>query len=191
MFVHEFTRVPETFHSDLPREELQERGLLLLNRLRPHPRPTTITLRPTKKISVARHPKIVALLMSFGYPDPEVFLYHVDLGGMSQETMEKYMDHIFQYCNASLDERKKIQNLRADKIPKYTAMKVPQRIALYRKIRAAAVDFVGHPAEDVEFLTAITFHGMANTQMSPVLAITCLGSCTQTELYMRIKALRC
>jgi hypothetical protein len=189
MFVHGFTRVPETFHSDLPREELQERGLLLLNRLHPHPRPTTITLRPTKKISVADHAKIVASLMSFGYPDPEVFRHHVDLGGMSQETMEKYIDHIFQYCEVSLDERKKMQNLLADKIPKYTAMKIPQRIALYRKIRAAAVNFVEYPAEDVEFLTAIAFHGMANTQMSPVLAVTCLGSCTETKLSIRIKAL--
>jgi hypothetical protein len=127
--------------------------------------------------------------MSYGYPNLEDFREHLDVANITLDALKRYVDNALRYCDAPPEERKKMLGLFVQKIPKYTAQKIPQRLALFDQIRRSAVNFVEFPAEDIEFLTAIGFHGMANSTMSPVLNVSCLGACTETKLYMRIKAL--
>lgn len=186
VYVNGLTKTPVDFHPEIPRPELQERIALLLSKI-PARRPTIITLRAPKKFNVNDHQKIVNHLMTYGFPSLQAFRDHFDCS-ISDETVEKYVESLFRYCDAPVDERKKLLSTLVTKLPKYTAQKIPQRRALFEKIRLAQTDFVEYSAEDIEFLTAIAFHGMANTMMSPVLNVSCLGNCSEPKLSMRIKA---
>ena len=187
VYVNGLTKIPVDFHPEFTRDELQERISVLLAKIITR-RPTIITLRVPKKMGVADHQKILNHLMTFGYPSLEVFNDHFDCA-LSAEVIERYVENVFRYCDASVDERKKLLSTLVTKPPKYTAQKIPQRRALFEKIRAAQTDFAEYSGEDIEFLTAIAFHGMSNTQMSPILNVSCLGNCSEPKLSMRVKAL--
>jgi hypothetical protein len=179
---------PPDFHPELSDEDLLERTLVVLTRLKTY-RPTVIMLRTPKKITVNDHQHILATIMSYGYPSAEEFRDHLDVQINSVDVVKRYCENVFLFCESSLEERKRIAGLLADKVPKYTAQKIPQRRLLFERIRECATRFNEFAAEDIEFLTAVASHGMAHTSMSPILNVLCLGVCTETKIYLRIKAL--
>lgn len=189
VYVHGMTNVPIDFHPEVPRDHLRERVSLLLSKLSPRRSAAVASSpqkEPTKKMGLADHQKIVNNLMTFGYPDLRTFKQHFDIS-LSDEALEHYVECLFNYCYASVDERKRLLPTLVDKLPKYTTQKIPQRRSLFEKIRTIQTDFANYSGEDIEFLTAIAFHGMGNAYMSPILNVSCLGSCSEAKLYMRLK----
>jgi hypothetical protein len=183
------TKLPDDFRPEIPRDVLAEYAVELLPHLHSHAPPrTVITLRTPRKLTAGDHDKILNAIMSYGYPSLEEFHAHLEVPNIPADALRRYVDNVLLFCDASLEDRKKFVGTFAQKIPKYTAQKIPMRLALFDQIRRSARNFAEFPAEDIEFLSAVAFHGMANSSMSPVLNVACLGSCTETKLYMRIKA---
>jgi hypothetical protein len=142
-----------------------------------------------RKFSIADHTKILSHLMSFGYPCIEQFKNSLDLLSHSAEQIEKYVDKVLCFCSATLEEKRTITPLFAEKIQKYTASKIPQCIKTFTEIRAAATKYEEFPAEDIEFLRAVSFHGFANFENSPILTVSCHGNCSEIKLFKRMKAI--
>ena len=175
-------------------DDLKERAIRIIDQIIVYnkdiaSKATIITLKPLKKFNVADHAKVVSHLMNFGLPEIAVFKNGIDIPTYSVESVQRYVNHILRFCSATSEERKNIVTLLAEKIPKYTAAKIPQRIQLFAEIRAAAQKVTEFPAEDIEFLTALSAHGFANYEYSPVLTCACYGNCSEIKLFKKVKAL--
>ena len=170
------------------------RAMKILDQIAVHttdvsPKATIITLKPLRRFTVPDHAKVVNHLMNFGLPDIKLFKSGIDLPSYSVESVQRYVNNILRFCSAASEERKNIVTLLAEKVPKYTASKIPQRIQLFNEIRAAAKKFHEFPAEDIEFLTAISAHGFVNYEYSPVLTCACYGNCSEIKLFKKVKTL--
>jgi hypothetical protein len=97
---------------------------------------------------------------------------------MSLEAMERDAKMIFQCSDAQPDDRRKLLSIAADKIPKCTIDNIPKRLTLVKQIRAAGLNCSEYPAEDIEFLIAVAFHGMDTTSISLAMGHTLRRSYT-------------
>jgi hypothetical protein len=152
-------------------------------------RPIILLNHGHRKFTVADHTKILAHLMSFGYPSVELFNDSFDLAGHSLDQLEKYVSAVLRFCFANADEKKTVAVSFPEKIPKYTAGKIPARIQTFTEIRAAVSNYQDFPAEDIEFLRALSVHGFVNFTNSPVLTASCAGNCSEIKLFKRMKVI--
>ncbi|OHS95210.1 hypothetical protein TRFO_02152 [Tritrichomonas foetus] len=152
-------------------------------------KPTIITLRKPRIFTQADHTKIVTALMSYGFPTIDEFADSIDLQKQNPESIDRYVKYILRFCAAPIEDRRTILPLLAEKIPKYTASKIPQRVQLFQQIRESVHKYHDFPAEDLEFLAAIAFHGFRNYSVSPILTVACAGNCSEIKLSSRVKTL--
>jgi hypothetical protein len=162
-------------------ENLQEYGAALLRQLPP------LADQPMK-ILPDEHDAIVKALMRFGYPSPEEFGARVRVSG-STMIVCGYAETIIRFCHASRAERVPIKAQLVEKIPDYQLAKIAQRLTLFEKVRMAARDVATYAAEDIEFLTAVTFHGTIAAKTSPVLNVLFTGQPKDEQIDTRLKTL--
>jgi hypothetical protein len=113
----------------------------------------------------------------------------MDLKHHTAEAIAPYVENILSFCAMAAEERRGMFGLFVDKIPKYTASKIPVRLKFFEEVRAAAVDYDGVPAEDLEFFRAVAVHGLLNTDCSPMLTVACYGNCTDIRLFKKVRAM--
>lgn len=151
--------------------------------------PTIITLRKPHTFTVEDHRRIINALMDFGFPGVDQFVRSIDIHKASPQSVGRYVNNILRYCASSVDDRRAILPLLAEKIGKYNTTKIPQRVQLFQQIRDSVHKYHEFPAEDLEFLSAISFHGFMNYSVSPVLNVVCFGHCSEIKLYTKIKSI--
>ena len=152
-------------------------------------KPTVIKLRRPRIPTTEDHRKIINALMDFGFPNINQFIKSIDLRRSSPESVENYVNNVLRYCAASIDDRRNILPLLAEKIQKYNTTKIPQRVQLFQQIRESVYKYHEFPAEDLEFLSAISFHGFMNYSVSPILNVVCFGHCSEIKLFTKIKTI--
>ena len=185
--------IPETFYPDY-KDHFVDRVRQILTEIIQYDKemasqPTIISLRKPKIFSLSEHSKIIQALMAYGFPSIDEFAASIDLPRASSDSINRYVNNILRFCAASLEDRRSILPLLAEKIPKYTASKIPQRVTLFHQIRESVHMYHDFPAEDIEFLSAIAFHGFRNYSVSPILNVACAGNCSEIKLYTKIKAI--
>lgn len=148
---------------------------------------TIIKLPIPRRLNISSHNKIINGLMLFGFPNIEYFYSMIDVNNYSIDEVQKYVDSVLKYCMSSSEERKSILPLLADKIPKYTILKINKRIKLFEQIRAVKNAYYEYPAEDLEYFTAIAHHGLGKNFISPTLMVSCMGNCSEIKLYSKVK----
>ena len=140
--------------------------------------------KPEKKIEVQDHNKILTTLLNYGFPDIDSFKASANLDGFSNEVIQEYVDKVVEYCN----QPSSIGDFQlAAKIPRYQATKITQRIDFFKKIREAIYNTDDFSAEDLEFLSAVSFHGMMNQVSSPTLLCAFAGQPSETKINQKVK----
>ncbi|EAX90228.1 hypothetical protein TVAG_086010 [Trichomonas vaginalis G3] len=149
---------------------------------------TLISLRSCKtKFDSSSHDKVLNTLMSYGFPSLEKFMQAAGLMMYSPESVQNYVDNIIGFCQTSSDDKKKFSDNFVKRIVKYHSQKIPLRVKLFEKVRECSTKFDEYSAEDIEFLTAVSSHGLGLWLNSPVLLCACRGQPTEAKLYNRVK----
>jgi hypothetical protein len=181
------TKLPPDLHPEVDRDVLQRYAFDFVQRFRPEVRSSERSCGESV-LTVADHESILEGLTCYGYPNREDFCAHIDVKA-SVEIICEYAESVITFCTGSDSEREQITVTFLDKISKYMTQKIPLRLELFNTLRQAATQLNEYAAEDIEFLTAIAFHGTANTAASPLLNISCGGDCTDKKLNSKIKTL--
>jgi len=146
-----------------------------------------ITTSKPRKFSTCEHDRIVQTLLRFGYDDPSQFREASGLKAFPLDVIVQYVEKIISLCNAtSIEEKRSIQSKLSDKVLKYTTQILPTRLKWFSQIRSMSKD-MSIPAEEHEFLIALSVHGTYNTDHSPTLQCLCSGNCTETRLCSKMK----
>lgn len=148
--------------------------------------------RRSRAIGLKEHDIIIKHLCSYGFPSLDLFKSQVNLPEtISDDNLQDYINHIIQFCQSNSNEEKKIiQTHLAGKIEKYTTSKILMRISMFEKLRNDSIAYNEFAQDHIEILSAMSFHGFQNTDMSPILLSLCNGKCSDSGLYQRAKGVR-
>lgn len=142
-----------------------------------------------QSISSEDHEIILLNLQNYDFTTVEEFQDHSNLFHLDLETLQNYINLIYDYCNSetSNERKKSLQSSLKGQISKYGGKKLYERKKLFETIRKRSKLLNEYSAEDIEFLTAASFHGFLHTESSPTLQIAFSGECRETRVYQRIK----
>ena len=147
-----------------------------------------INTKPFIKLGLTEHNLIVSYLCCYGYPDLQTFKKQSGLDYVPDDVLEDYINTIFFVCKSvDNEEKKKISEKILTKLEKYTTKKIPERCEKLENIREQKYQYNKYAAEDLEFLSAIAFHGFTNFSVSPILLSICNGDATEMRIYTRMK----
>jgi hypothetical protein len=104
-------------------------------------KPATITIRAPRRFTVLDHTKLLSYLIEFGFPSMELFSDSLDPRYHSCDTTFRYVDHAIRFCSAAGEEKGQITALFLEKLPTDAALKIPQRLELFKEIWMTVMNY--------------------------------------------------